>query len=308
LQCYDILKIACKPLEQLNIEGFILSKTWTVQEILDWTRNYLMGAGVEKSRLEAEELLAHTLDVDRLSLYLNPNRPLNQEELDEFRPLIKKRKSGEPLQYITGKTSFMGITLKIDQRALIPRPETEELTEEILSQYRDRSNLNVLDLGTGSGAIAIALAKFLVNPEVTAIDKSEAALELARQNASVNDVEDTIYFEESHWFSKVTGRYEIIVSNPPYIPSSEIENLDSKIRDHEPLDAIDGGEDGMREISKIVNQAPDFLADDGTLFLEISYDQGNKTVELVDNSGLKQVSLVQDINDKDRIICGRKKG
>ncbi|MFW6049292.1 MAG: peptide chain release factor N(5)-glutamine methyltransferase, partial [Candidatus Bipolaricaulota bacterium] len=233
-----------------------------------------MGAGIEKSRLEAEELLAHTLEVDRLNLYLDPDRPLTKAELDRYRPLIKKRKSGEPLQYITGKTSFMGVSLKIDDRALIPRPETEEMTEEILARFRHRSGLRVLDLGTGSGAIAIALARFLVNPRITAVDNSESALELAEENVAENEVSDAVEFRQSDWFSKVDEKYDIIVSNPPYVATQEIEELSPDIKEHEPLEALDGGGNGMEEIRRILGEVSGYLTEDGAFFLEISYNQG----------------------------------
>ncbi|MBS3765416.1 peptide chain release factor N(5)-glutamine methyltransferase, partial [Candidatus Bipolaricaulota bacterium] len=255
-------------------EGYILSKNWTVKEILDWTRDYFKEAGVEKSRLEAEQLLAHTLDVDRLDLYINPDRPLDQEELDQFRPLVKKRKSGQPLQYLTGQISFMGLNLKIDERALIPRPETEEMTEEILSQFREREKTKVLDLGTGSGAIAIALARFLVEPEILAVDRSTEALALARENAERNELTDRVEFRESDWFSEVSGQFDVIVSNPPYVESAELSKLKSEVRDHEPREALDGGEDGLREIEKILKNSSNHLTNDGAVFLEIGHDQG----------------------------------
>lgn len=267
-----------------------------------------MGGGIEKSRLEAEELLAHTLDMDRLNLYLNPDRPLTAQELDEFRPLIKKRKSGEPLQYITGKSSFMGLTLTIDKRSLIPRPETEEMTEEILSQFREESGLQVLDLGTGSGAIAIALAKFLINPQVTAVDKSPEVLELAQKNAILNDSSEYIEFYESDWFSEVNKSYDIIVSNPPYVASTEIENLSPKIKRHEPIEALNGGEDGLTDIKQILDKAHDYLTDNGAIFLEIGYNQGKKVKKLATESDLAKITLIKDSKDKDRILYGKKKG
>ncbi len=266
-----------------------------------------MGAGIEKSRLEAEELLAHTLEVNRLNLYLNPDRPLTKAELNRYRPLIKKRKSGQPLQYITGKTSFMGISLKIDDRALVPRPETEEMTEEILTRFRHRSGLKVLDLGTGSGAIAIALAKFLVAPRVTAVDKSDSALKLAEENVSENGVSGAVEFRQSDWFSAVDDQYNIIVSNPPYVASGEIEELSPEVREHEPLEALDGGEDGMREIRRILEEVPGYLTEDGAFFLEISYNQGERVKDLVSNTDFTRVKLIKDTGEKDRILFGQRR-
>lgn len=266
-----------------------------------------MGGGIEKSRLEAEELLAYTLDVDRLNLYLNPDRPLSQKELDEYRPLIKKRKSGEPLQYIIGKTSFMGTSLKIDDRALIPRPETEEMTEEILSRFRDRRGLKILDLGTGSGAIAIALAKFLVNPRITAVDKSGSALDLSRENADNNSVSDCIEFKKSNWFSDVNKKYEVIVSNPPYVATEEIKELSMEIREHEPWEALDGGENGLEEIRNIIKDLPEHLSEDGAFFLEISYNQGERIRDLLSGKEFVQFKIIPDVSGKDRILYGKRR-
>ncbi|MBS3812748.1 peptide chain release factor N(5)-glutamine methyltransferase [Candidatus Bipolaricaulota bacterium] len=266
-----------------------------------------MGAGIEKSRLEAEELLAHTLEVDRLNLYLDPDRPLTKAELDRYRPLIKKRKSGEPLQYITGKTSFMGVSLKIDDRALIPRPETEEMTEEILARFRHRSGLRVLDLGTGSGVIAIALARFLVNPRITAVDNSESALELAEENVAENEVSDAVEFRQSDWFSKVDEKYDIIVSNPPYVATQEIEELSPDIKEHEPLEALDGGSDGMKEIRRILGEVSGYLTEDGAFFLEISYNQGERVKGLISEGNFARVELIKDTGDKDRILFGKRR-
>ena len=200
----------------------------------------------------------------------------------------------------------MGLSLRIDDRALIPRPETEEMTEEILARFRDKKSLNVLDLGTGSGAIAIALARFLVEPSVTAVDKSAHALELARENAEANDLEDKIEFHESDWFSEVAEKFDIIVSNPPYVASSELGELKKEIKDHEPIDALDGGKDGLREIETILTGAGDHLEEDGVIFLEIGYDQGESVVEFGSDQNFKEVELLEDSGGKDRIFFGVK--
>jgi len=257
--------------------------------------------------LEAEQLLAYTLDVDRIHLYLNPDRPLDQKELDQFRPLIRERKSGQPLQYITGQTSFMGLSLKIDERALIPRPETEELTEEILAQFRNEKNLEVLDMGTGSGAIAIALSRFLVEPNVTAVDKSPKALELAKKNAEANDSSSKIEFRQSDWFTDIAGRYDIIVSNPPYVATGDIAELKEEIKDHEPLKALDGGEEGLVEIKNILQKADQYLKpESGVIFLEIGHNQGEKVRDFAASQNFTDINLLTDTQGNDRIIHGRK--
>ena len=244
--------------------------------------------------------------MERIQLYLNPDRPLDQEELDEFRPLIKERKEGHPLQYITGQTSFMGLPLKIDDRALIPRPETEEMTERIVARFRDRRGLKALDLGTGSGAIAIALARFLVDPEITAVDKSPDALELARENAEKNDLADSLEFVKSDWFSEISETYDLIVSNPPYVASPEIKELKEEIKGHEPAGALNGGEGGLKEIKRLLREVEEYLKGGGTIFLEIGHDQGEAVQDIARKSRLKEVEIICDARGKDRIFQASK--
>ena len=307
LQCYDILKFASETTYKTKEdEGYILQKTWTVKEILDWTREYFKGAGVERSRLEAEQLLAYTLDVDRIQLYMNPDRPLDETELNSFRPLVKERKSGQPLQYITGQVSFMGLSLNVDERALIPRPETEEMTEEILGEFRDYRGVEVLDLGTGSGAIAIALARFLVDPAITAVDKSPEALELARENARRNDLGEVIEFRQSDWFSEVKETYDVVVSNPPYVPTEQLEDLQKEISEHEPPEALDGGKEGLKEIKSILDHVEGHLKEGGAVYLEIGHDQGEEVKSYASDKNLKKVRIIEDSRGTDRILCGRK--
>jgi len=200
----------------------------------------------------------------------------------------------------------MGLSLKIDDRALIPRPETEEMTEEILSQYRDQEGLMVLDLGTGSGAISIALARFLVKPEILAVDSSSEALELARTNAERNELTEKIEFRQSDWFSEVSGIFDVIVSNPPYVKSSEISDLKEEVKGHEPTEALDGGKDGLREVDRILAEVPAYLSKDGAIFLEIGHEQGEAVKEMATANDLSQVDLQKDTQGKDRVIYGEK--
>ncbi|MFP4589191.1 MAG: peptide chain release factor N(5)-glutamine methyltransferase [Candidatus Acetothermia bacterium] len=279
-----------------------MSKDWTVKTVLEWTREYFRDAGINKARLEAEILLAHSLDVDRLDLYLEPDRPLTQEELDQFKPLIKQRREGTPIEYVIGKVNFMGLTLKIDKRGLIPRPETEELVEQVLSAHRPQKDLKVLDLGTGSGAIAIALAKFLVNPSITAVDIDPDTLSLAKDNAQLNSAADRITFLQSDWFAGVEGSFDLIVTNPPYVSARELEDLDPKIKDHEPLQALDGGRDGLESIDRIVRNSHKFVNESGYLYIEIGANQGRDVKRILRECDYSKVQLREDLAGRDRIV------
>lgn len=253
--------------------------------------------------------MAEALDTKRLNLYLNPKQPLDEEELDEFRPLIKKRKEGIPLQYITGKVNFMGLTLQVDKRALIPRPETEELVEKIIAKHRGEQTKKMLDLGTGSGAIAIALARFMNNPRIMAIDIDSSALDLARDNATTNQVQDNITFRRSDWFEEIDGKFDLIVSNPPYVSADKMEDLEPKIKNHEPTKALDGGKNGLEEIESVLTQAPAYLNNNGQLWLEISSEQSQKAKELGKQVGLyDELTLFKDASGQDRMLLCIKRG
>ena len=258
--------------------------------------------------MESETLLAHSLQTDRLNLYLYPDRPLTDEELDKFRPMIKERRKGIPIQYITGKVNFMGLELKVDKRALIPRPETEEMVEQILTEHKKIGGLKILDLGTGCGAIAIALAKYLIKPKITACDISGEALELARENASQNKVGSSIDFIKSDWFEKLEGKFDIIATNPPYVDCDELEELDPKIKDHEPDLALNGGEEGIKEIERILKDTDDHLKSDGCIYMEIGADQGNLVKKIARKQGsFNFVETIKDTAKKDRILTAGKK-
>ena len=272
-----------------------------MQAILGWTRDYLRRGGVERPRFEAEELLAHALEVERLALYLEPERVLTEEELARFRSLVARRRAGVPLQYLLGEVEFMGLPLRVDGRALIPRPETEELVELILREIDPKSGWEVLELGTGSGAIAIALAKFLPHSRITATDISAEALELAQENAARNGVEGRIKFFESDWFAQVVGEFDLIVANPPYVGGEEIDRLPREVREHEPRRAWDGGERGMEALQRIIAEAPAHLSSGGRLYLEIGAGQGEGVRELLLTTGAYDgIEVFQDLGGRER--------
>jgi release factor glutamine methyltransferase len=276
---------------------------WTTKAILEWTKDYFRKLGISNARFEAETLLAYSLGVDRLDLYLNPQRVLSKEERANFKELIRKRKEGTPLQYLIGEVEFMGFPLRINEAVLIPRFETEELIERVMADS-DGHESSILDLGTGSGAIAIALAHFFPQAKIVAVDLSDEALELAKENATRNGVFERIEFILSDWFEKVEGRFDLIVSNPPYVASSVVGDLPPEVK-NEPMIAFDGGERGLREIKRIIEQAPSYLKREGKLYLEIGDNQASEVRRLL-ASGF-DVKVFKDLAGKERIVKATKR-
>lgn len=272
-----------------------------MRKALWWTRGYLRRGGVELSRLEAEELLAHAMGVERLALYLEPNRVLSAEERAQFRSLVARRRAGIPLQYLLGEIEFMGLSLRVDERALIPRPETEELVELILREVDPQGRGKTLELGTGSGAIAIALAKSLPDYRITATDISTEALELARENAARNAVEEKIDFLESDWFAAIEGKFDLIVANPPYVGREEVERLPREVRQQEPRLAWDGGVGGMEALQEIIDAASSHLQPGGRLYLELGAGQGAEVREFALTGGAYDgIEVFRDLSGRER--------
>ena len=280
-------------------------KDWTVREVLAWTHDYLRRARVDRARFEAELLLAHALSTERLELYLHPERVLTPEERARFRELIRRRRAGEPLQYLLGEVEFMGLKLRVNERVLIPRPETEGLVELVLREFKPGEErgrgLRVLDLGTGSGAIAIALAQALPQSRVLAIDISTEALELAQENAQRNGI-GNVEFRHSDWFSKVTEEFDIIVANPPYVAREEAEALPREVR-AEPREAWDGGPGGLEHLKRIIADAPKHLVAGGRLYLEIGAGQGAAIRESALATGaFDPVEVLRDLAGRERYL------
>jgi release factor glutamine methyltransferase len=278
---------------------------WTIREVLSWTRGYFEGAGIVQPRLEAEILLAHSLEVDRLHLYLSPDKPLSVEERSRFRTFVQRRRAGEPLQHLIGEVTFFGLRFRVSRDALIPRSETEELLDHTLRLAARDREIRCLDLGTGSGVIAVCLARYLPRAAVTAADVSAAAIDLARANATLNDVADRIEFVESDWFGSVSGRFDLVVSNPPYVASGTVEGLAVEVRDHEPRVALDGGEDGTQAISTILADVGDHLLPGGRVLLEIGDGQGETVSREMATAGLTDVRIDRDLSGRERFASAR---
>lgn len=252
---------------------------WTVRRVLDWATEHFRAAKLESARLEAEILVAHLLGVDRVELYLHPERKLTEGQCQHLRALVQRRTRGEPLQYLVGSVFFYNVELKLSPAVLIPRPETEELVDRIVKDHSVPPQ-SVLDLGTGSGAIAIALAKAWPQSYIVAVDLSEEALAVAAQNALLNGVQKQIAFVRSDWYSALTETFDLIVSNPPYLRRGELDRLQREVQ-HEPRRALDGGPDGLEAITRIIRGSPRFLNPNGRLYVEIDTDQGERVRDLL---------------------------
>jgi len=287
----------------------MLPETWTILRILEWTTAYFKSHHLEQPRAAAEMLLAHALGVGRVDLYVQYDRQLEVEELEVFKGFIQRRIQREPVAYIVGKKEFWSMDLKVTPDVLIPRPETETIVEAaltIIPAKPGQAPLRFLDLGTGSGAIALAMASERPGQSFYAVDRSEKALAVAQDNARAHDLDKAITFLQGDWFDPVRdrGRYfDVIVSNPPYISSHEFEDLPPEITQHEPREALEGGSDGLAAIRLIIKQASDPMVSGGWLLFEIGHGQWAAVDELI--SGVKTYSdwaVIKDYSGHDRVV------
>lgn len=289
------------------------ASVWTIARLLSWTNEYFNTHGIDSPRLTAELLLAHCLSMKRLDLYLQHDKPLSPEELAHFKSLIKRRKEREPVAYITGTKGFWTLDLSVTSDVLIPRPDTECLVEsalQILPETHLEGPLHVVDLGTGSGAIILALASERPENLYYAVDLSEKALAVAGKNKENNGIEATVTFIRGSWFGPFDKRplFDLVVSNPPYIPSDDIHNLEPEITRYEPLLALDGDADGLACIRKILAEAPVYLKDGGWLMMETGFDQKPAVVELAEGLGCYEaVEYIRDAAGHNRVVKMRKR-
>lgn len=281
-------------------------RVWSVSRVLAWAAEDLKRRGNDTGRLDVELLLSRVLKVDRIGLIVQAERPLAQGELAEFRELFKRRRAGEPVAYLLGEREFYGIKLRVDSRALIPRPDTERLVEVALERTRARSMRGAaLDLCTGSGCVAIALSRARPTWSVTASDVSPDALCVARDNAHRTGAVRNLELLEGSLFAPVAERrFDLITGNPPYIPSSEIAALPPDVRDFEPHLALDGGSDGLSLVRDIAARAQRHLTPGGLLALEIGAEQGSGARDILEAHGFRDVELARDLGGRDRVISG----
>lgn len=271
-------------------------------EILNKTRDFFTQKGLENPRLEAELLLAGTLGMKRLELYLKFERPMTEPELATLRERVKRRAAREPLQYVLGNAQFRELTLKCDRRALIPRPETEELVELVLKRIPSEAAVRLADLGTGTGAIALALAHERPAASVVACDYSADALALAKENAATCKLAERVEFVRSDWLNAVSGNFDAIVSNPPYLTDDEVRVAEPEVRDHEPHSALIAPDAGLADLEKILRQAKPRLNTGGFVALETGIAQHARLAGLAKEIGYASSESFKDSSDFDRFF------
>ena len=277
-----------------------------ISEAIKQAEQSLTKGNIESARLEAEILLANVLKVDRIYLYVHSDEILTESQSKLYEDFIQRRLSHEPAAYIIGHREFMGLDFIVNKNVLIPRPDTEILVETVIERLKDiYGTINIVDIGTGSGAIAISLAKFLHNTKVDAVDISETALNIAKLNANNNDLADKVKFHQGDLFVPISdNRYNAIVSNPPYIPSAVIDTLEPEVAKYEPKIALDGGNDGLNFYRRLMDESPAFLVDGGFLAVEIGYDQAQAVAELA-KKHFNQVEVIKDLSQNDRVVVAK---
>jgi len=273
-------------------------------EVLRGAERYLADRGVESPRLNAEHLLAHTLGLKRMELYLQFDRPLGEAERAPLREMVKRRGAREPLQHVLGTAEFHGRTFACDKRGLVPRPETEQLVEIALEIAKTKTSPKILDIGTGSGVIAITLALEIPSAEIHAVDISPDALALAAENTARHELATRISFHRADLLPPGNTKFDLIAANLPYIPAGEIASLSPEVR-HDPATALDGGPDGLDTIRRLVETSPDHLAPGGALLLEIGAGQGDAVNTLLrEQRKFRDISVRSDYQNIPRFAVG----
>ena len=277
----------------------------TYRECYEQGCRTLQAAGIEEAALDARLLLEAVCGTDRNDLLVHGEQPVAPEAEEKYLNWIRQRAEHIPLQQLTGEQDFMGLTFNVNEHVLIPRQDTEILVEEVLKELHD--GMRILDMCTGSGCILLSLLHYSNDCEGLGVDLSAEALKVAGRNVLkvlTPEKAEHAHFLQSDLFEKVEGKFEIIVSNPPYIASAEVDRLMPEVRDHEPRMALDGTEDGLEFYRRIIAEAGQYLVSSGMLFFEIGYDQGQAVSELMREHGYREVQVVQDYAGLDRVVYG----
>ena len=273
----------------------------TYKETIDFGIRILELAGIEEAENDAWLLLSKECKMNRTAYYMHMKDEILPEQLNEYKGLIKKRAERVPLQYITGEQEFMGLTFHVNNNVLIPRQDTETLVEEALKIIEP--GMKVLDMCTGSGCIIISILKNTTDVAGYACDISKHAINVAKENAKINNV--FVDFERSDLFEKINDKFDVIVSNPPYIRSEEIPHLMPEVARFEPMEALDGKEDGLDFYRRIVKDSKTHLNDNGILLFEIGYDQGTAVSDMLKYAGYCEIKVIKDLAGNDRVVMGR---
>lgn len=288
------------------------AQPWTTRRLMAWTSQYLAKKGVDSPRISAEMLLAHVLGTARLKLYMDPDRPASELELATFRSLVERAASHEPVDYLTGHAPFFAMMFKVTPAVLIPRPSTETLVEHIIQHAKRTPGFAsplIADIGTGSGAIAVSLAKHLPTARVVAVDLSADALAIARENAITHGVKDRIDFVQGDMLSALSnkGQFAFLASNPPYISDEEWKKVERNVKDHEPHSALRGGVDGLRYLRQLVDDGPACLMPQGQLVLEFAASQKDAMLQMAQKQpALKHAHILADHEALPRVLVATK--
>lgn len=280
----------------------------TVEDLLNLGTKTLLEVNIDTARLEAQLLLAKVLKKTKLYLMIHNDEKVSKESKDEFLKLLEKRREKMPIKYILGEGDFMGLDFYLEEGVLIPRSDTEVLVEEVLSKIPEESCMKVCDLCSGSGAIGISLAYYRKNIEVDCIDYYDIPEKVTKINIKKNNLQDRVHFIKSDLLDEVIKekiKYDILVSNPPYIKEKEINELMSDVKDYEPRTALSGGEDGLVFYRRIVQDSLKVLKKNGILAFEIGCDQGDEVKELMESKGYKEVKVIKDLAGLNRVVTGR---
>ncbi len=281
---------------------------WTIRRLLTWTTDYFRKHGIEEPRLDAEILLGHVLGKSRIYLYTEWKQILDRAELAAYKVLIQKRVAGFCAAVLVGKREFMGIPLVVNEHVLVPRPDTEAWVETVIENYRNLPDISLLDLGTGSGAIAISFLSFCKEARGVAVDISEEALAVARENGKAAGVDKRIEWRCGDFWDAVGAEetFDVILSNPPYIPSADIDGLAPEVR-HEPRIALDGGADGLDFYRRLAKDATAHLKDGGQIFVEVGAGQAADVAALfAENPLLAGIHTLSDYGGIERAVCAGK--
>lgn len=270
------------------------------RELYDTGKDRLEKAGIQEAALDARLLLEEVCRTDRNTLLVHGDRPVTEDEEKKYLAFVERRSVHEPLQQITGWQEFMGLRFRVTEDVLVPRQDTETLVEEVMRYLRD--GMEILDVCTGSGCILLSLLRYSNGCRGVGCDISEKALAVARENAE--ELGLSAEFIQSDLFESIEGKFEYIVSNPPYIKKDVIPTLMEEVKDHEPLIALDGGEDGLDFYRMITREATEHLYSGGMLFFEIGYDQGEAVRKLMEEEGYEEVTVSQDLAGLDRVVYG----